>query len=88
MDIKKKFRDMWRKVKGEKTAKKTAPRRAPVDAEISVEEVTREEIFPEGKRRVTVNAAAKPQKPQPPSRRQKRKSRSPSAPARPIPIIK
>lgn len=58
MDIKKKFKDMWRKVKGEKSAKKTAPRRAAVDAEISVEEVTREEIFPEGKRKVTVKAAS------------------------------
>lgn len=61
MDIKKKFKDMWRKVKGEKTAKKTAPRRAAVDAEISVEEVTREEIFPSGKQKTTNrSAAAKP----------------------------
>ncbi len=58
MDIKKKFKDMWRKVKGEKTAKKTAPRRAAVDAEISVEEVTREEIFPSGKQKTTNRPAA------------------------------
>ena len=58
MDIKKKFKDMWRKVKGEKTAKKTAPRRAAVDAEISVEEVTLEEIFPSRKQKTTNRPAA------------------------------
>lgn len=58
MDIKKKFKDMWRKVKGEKTAKKTAPRRAAVDAEISVEEVTREEIFTSGRQKTTNRPAA------------------------------
>ena len=58
MNIKKKFKDMWRKVKGEKTAKKTATRRAAVDAEISAEEVTREEIFPSGRQKTTNRPAA------------------------------
>lgn len=84
MNIKKKFKDMWRKVKGEKTAKKTATRRAAVDAEISAEEVTREEIFPSGKQKTTNRPAASPRRTAPPPPRSPPRTRACFRPAKTV----
>ena len=51
MNIRKKFKDMWKKLSGGKKNNAKA-RKAMTDSELSVEEVVHEEIFPEGKRTV------------------------------------
>ncbi len=50
MNIRKKFKDMWKKLSGGRKSGK--PREAMTDSELSAEEVAEEEIFPEGKRPV------------------------------------
>ncbi len=53
MNIRKKFKDMWKKLSGGK--KSGNKREALTDSELSTEEVAEVEIFPEGKRPVRRN---------------------------------